>query len=109
MTSSRKGVYAAGDVTGTDQFVYMAAYGAKLAAKNALNGNSSSYDNGIMPSVVFSDPQIASVGATEAQAVAQGYEVITSVLGLEHVPRALAGDVLEFGLTRLERLDAHVA
>jgi hypothetical protein len=31
------GVYAAGDVTGKDQFVYMAAYGAKLAAKNALD------------------------------------------------------------------------
>ncbi len=90
MTSSREGVYAAGDVTGNDQFVYMAAYGAKLAAKNAMNGNSLSYDNSLMPSVVFSDPQIASVGVTEAQAAAQGHKVITSVLGLEHVPRALA-------------------
>lgn len=90
MNSSREGVYAAGDVTGNDQFVYMAAYGAKLAAKNAMNGNSLSYDNSVMPSVVFSDPQVASVGATEAQAVAQGHDVITSVLGLEHVPRALA-------------------
>lgn len=90
MNSSREGVYAAGDVTGNDQFVYMAAYGAKLAAKNAMNGNSLSYDNSVMPSVVFSDPQVASVGATEAQAAAQGHDVITSVLGLEHVPRALA-------------------
>jgi mercuric reductase len=90
MNSSREGVYAAGDVTGNDQFVYMAAYGAKLAAKNAMNGNSLSYDNSVMPSVVFSDPQIASVGVTEAQATADGHEVVTSVLGLEHVPRALA-------------------
>lgn len=90
MNSSRDGVYAAGDVTGHDQFVYMAAYGAKLAAKNAMNGNSLSYDNSVMPSVVFSDPQIASVGVTEAQAAAQGHDVVTSVLGLEHVPRALA-------------------
>lgn len=90
MNSSRAGVYAAGDVTGNDQFVYMAAYGAKLAAKNAMNGNSLRYDNSVMPAVVFSDPQIASVGATEAQAAADGHDVVTSVLGLEHVPRALA-------------------
>lgn len=90
MNSSREGVYAAGDVTGNDQFVYMAAYGAKLAAKNAMNGNSLHYDNSVMPAVVFSDPQIASVGVTEAQAAADGHDVVTSVLGLEHVPRALA-------------------
>lgn len=90
MRSTRNGVYAAGDVTGRDQFVYMAAYGAKLAAKNAMNGNPLAYDNSIMPAVVFSDPQVASVGLTEAQAKAAGHEVVSSVLGLEHVPRALA-------------------
>ena len=85
-----RGVYAAGDVTGRDQFVYMAAYGAKIAAKNALNGDSLRYDNSAMPAVVFSDPQVASVGLTEAQAIAAGYEARTSVLPLENVPRALA-------------------
>ena len=90
MRSSRDGVYATGDVTGTDQFVYMAAYGAKLAAKNAMNGNTLTYDNSVMPAVVFSDPQVASVGLTEAQAKSAGHDVVTSVLGLEHVPRALA-------------------
>ena len=83
-------VYAVGDVTGRDQFVYMAAYGAKLAAKNALNGNSLSYDNSVVPAVVFCDPQVASVGLTEAQATAAGHVVRTSILPLEHVPRALA-------------------
>lgn len=38
----------------------------------------------------FSDPQVASVGLTEAQATSAGHDVTTSVLGLEHVPRALA-------------------
>ena len=90
MRSTREGVYATGDVTGIDQFVYMAAYGAKLAAKNAMNGNTLAYDNSVMPAVVFSDPQVASVGLTEAQAKSAGHEVVTSVLGLEHVPRALA-------------------
>ncbi|MBX9727328.1 MAG: mercury(II) reductase [Sphingopyxis sp.] len=90
MRTSKAGIYAAGDVTGKDQFVYMAAYGAKLAAKNALNGDSLRYDNTAMPAVVFTDPQVASVGLTEAQARATGYNVRTSVLSLENVPRALA-------------------
>ncbi len=89
MQTTRPGVYAAGDVTNRDHFVYMAAYGAKLAAKNAMGG-AERYDNAAMPWVVFTDPQVAGVGLTEAQAIAAGYEVKTSVLDLDNVPRALA-------------------
>ncbi|WP_370337567.1 mercury(II) reductase [Parvularcula marina] len=90
MRTSKPGVYAAGDVTGRDQFVYMAAYGAKLAAKNALNSNSHTYENAAMPWVVFTDPQIAGAGLSEAQAKAAGFDVKTSVAPLDQVPRALA-------------------
>jgi mercuric reductase len=90
MRTSRPGVYAAGDVTGHDQFVYMAAYGAKLAALNALNGNSLTYDNSAMPWVVFTDPQVAGVGLTDETAKAAGYETKTSVVALDQIPRALA-------------------
>ncbi|MBI3678596.1 MAG: mercury(II) reductase [Proteobacteria bacterium] len=90
LRTTRAGVYAAGDVTGSDQFVYMAAYGAKLAAKNALNGNSLRYDNRAMPAVVFTDPQVASVGMTETAAREAGYDTFVSVLPLSAVPRALA-------------------
>jgi len=90
MRTTKPGVYAAGDVTGRDQFVYMAAYGAKLAAENALNGDSKRYDAMAMPAVVFTDPQVASVGLTEVNARQQGFEVKTSVLPLDYVPRALA-------------------
>jgi mercuric reductase len=90
MRTTRAATYAAGDVTGRDLFVYMAAYGAKLAAKNALNGDSLRYDHSAMPAVVFTDPQVASVGLTEATARAPGHDVRTSVLPLSYVPRALA-------------------
>jgi mercuric reductase len=90
MRTTRSGVYAAGDVTGRDLFVYMAAYGAKIAAENALNGNSRRYDNIAMPEVTFTDPQVASVGMTEAQARTCGIAVRSSVIGLDQVPRALA-------------------
>jgi mercuric reductase len=90
MRTTRPGVYAAGDVTGRDQFVYMAAYGAKLAARNALNGDSLVYDNAAMPWVVFTDPQVAGVGLSEAVAKAAGFATKTSVVPLDQVPRALA-------------------
>ncbi len=90
MRASRNGVYAAGDVTNHDQFVYMAAYGAKIAAKNALNGDSLRYDNAAMPWVAFTDPQIAGVGMSEADGKARGRAVGISVLRLDQLPRALA-------------------
>ena len=114
LRTSKPRVYAAGDVTGRDQFVYMAAYGAKLAAENALNGDALRYDNTAMPAVVFTDPQAASVGLTEAAARARGLAVMTSTLALEHLPRALAARdtrgliklVAEQGSERL--LGAHI-
>ena len=90
MRTSRPGIYAAGDVTGRHMFVYMAAHGGRIAALNALEGDRHQYDDRAVPSVVFSDPQVASVGLTEAEAVAAGLEVRTSVLPLDQVPRALA-------------------
>ena len=90
MRTTAGGIYAAGDVIGRDQFVYMAAYGAKLAAKNALNSDSLRYDNSAMPAVVFTNPQVASVGLTEAAARAAGHAVRVSTIGLDQVPRALA-------------------
>lgn len=90
MQTSKPSVYGAGDVTDRDQFVYMAAYGAKVAINNAMEIQPMRYDNSAMPWVVFSDPQVAGVGLSEAQAREAGHEVKTSVLGLDNVPRALA-------------------
>ncbi len=83
-------VYAAGDVTGRDMFVYVAAYSGQLAAENALAGAGRVYDAAYIPRITFTDPQVASAGLTEAQAREQGYEVRVSNLPMVHVPRALA-------------------
>ena len=83
-------VYAAGDVTGRDMFVYVASYAGKLAAENALTGSGKVYDAGYIPRITFTDPQVASAGLTEAAARAQGREVRTSVVTMAHVPRAQA-------------------
>ncbi len=90
MQTTRDDVYAVGDVTGIDMFVYMAAYGGKLAALNALEGNHKQYDDAIMPTVVFTDPQVADVGLTERQAKEQNINIKTSSIILNHVPRFIA-------------------
>lgn len=83
-------IYAAGDVTGQDMFVYVAAYGGALAAENALTDAGRIYDASYIPRITFTDPQIASTGLTEEQALEQGYEIKVSVLPMSFVPRALA-------------------
>lgn len=90
LQTSRPEIYAAGDVTGDPMFVYVAAYAGHLAAENALNGNVRRYDLSALPRVTFTDPQVASVGLTDAQARAQGIDVAVSTLPLTYVPRALA-------------------
>jgi mercuric reductase len=82
-------VYAAGDVTGAPQFVYVSAYHGALAADNALSGAARKVDLTGLPRVTFTSPQIASAGLTQAQAQEAGREVTTSLLPLDAVPRAL--------------------
>lgn len=81
-------VYAAGDCTDQPQFVYVAATGGSRAAVN-MTGGEATLDLSAMPGVMFTDPQVATVGLTEAEALKQGYSVDTRLLDLENVPRAL--------------------
>ncbi|MGH3440817.1 MAG: mercury(II) reductase [Nitriliruptorales bacterium] len=88
--TSNPRVWAAGDVVaGSPQFVYVSAHHGALAADNALAGAGREVDYTGLPRVTFTAPQIASAGLTEAQAREQGHDVKTSLLPLEHVPRAL--------------------
>ena len=90
LRTSLPGIYAAGDVTGDPSFVYVAAYAGNLAADNAVNEAARTYDVRTVPAVTFTDPAIASVGITEAEARAQGIDAMVSKLPMSYVPRALA-------------------
>ena len=90
LQTTNPSVYAAGDVTGEPMHVYVAAQDASRAVTNALHGNTEAVERRAVPAVVFTDPAVAVVGLTEAQAREEGGEVITSLLPLEHVPRSLA-------------------
>ena len=82
-------IYAAGDCTDQPQFVYVAAAAGTRAAIN-MSGGDAILDLTTMPAVVFTDPQVAKVGLSEADAHLQGIATDSRVLPLDHVPRALA-------------------
>jgi len=88
METSVPGIYAAGDCSNMPQFVYVAAAAGSRAGINMAGGDAK-LDLSTMPAVIFTDPQVATVGLTEEQANAQGIEVDRRVLDMEYVPRAL--------------------
>ncbi len=81
-------VWAAGDCTGSPQFVYVAAYEGTVAAENALGGNHRRVDLSVVPRITFTTPTVAAVGLTETQAREQGYEVRTTVMPVAVLARA---------------------
>ncbi|NOY55564.1 MAG: mercury(II) reductase [Actinobacteria bacterium] len=87
--TSNPAVWAAGDVTTIPQFVYVAAASGNIAAENALRAAGRAIDLRTMPRVTFTSPPIASVGLTEEAARETGRPVVTSILPLDSVPRAL--------------------
>ncbi|MFW2438125.1 MAG: mercury(II) reductase [Arenicellales bacterium] len=89
MRTNVENIYAAGDCTSQPQFVYVAAAAGTRAARN-MAGDDVAIDLSAMPAVVFTDPQVGTVGLTEQQAREQGLDVDSRTLDLENVPRALA-------------------
>jgi len=89
MRTSAATVFAAGDCTDQPQYVYVAAAAGTRAGIN-MTGGDAALDLGSMPEVVFTDPQVATVGLTEAQAEAQDLAAESRTLTLDNVPRALA-------------------
>ena len=89
MRTSNPHIYAAGDCTDQPQFVYVAAAAGTRAAIN-MTGGDAALDLSAMPAVVFTDPQVATVGYSEAKAHHDGIETDSRTLTLDNVPRALA-------------------
>ena len=107
-------IWAAGDVTGHPQYVYVAAAHGALVAANALDGAQRTLDYTQLPAVTFTTPALASAGLTDTAATAAGLACECRVLPLSAVPRALVNRdtrgaiklVAEAGSGRL--LGAHV-
>ena len=89
MRTSAAHIYAAGDCTAQPQFVYVAAAAGSRAAIN-MTGGDATLDLSAMPAVVFTDPQVATVGLSEHEARDAGIATDSRTLTLDNVPRALA-------------------
>lgn len=79
LETSVKGVYATGDVIQAPKFAHTATYEAHLVAANILTNNSVKADFTKNSWVLFSDPEIASAGYTEAEAINRGIDVVTGI------------------------------
>jgi mercuric reductase len=88
LRTSAPDVFAAGDCTDRPQFVYVAAAAGTRAAVNMMGGDAT-LDLATMPAVVFTDPQVATVGLSDAEAHLQNMETDSRTLPLDAVPRAL--------------------
>jgi dihydrolipoamide dehydrogenase len=75
------GVWAIGDVTGVAAFTHVAKYQARIAAADIL-GHPARADYRAVPRVIFTDPEIAAVGLTEAQALEQGIDAVSATIDL---------------------------
>ncbi|PKO90745.1 MAG: mercury(II) reductase [Betaproteobacteria bacterium HGW-Betaproteobacteria-10] len=89
MRTSTHHIYAAGDCADQPQFVYVAAAAGTRAAIN-MTGGDAAINLTAMPAVVFTDPQVATVGYSEAEAHHDGIATDSRTLTLDNVPRALA-------------------
>ena len=82
-------IWAAGDVTGVPQFVYVAGAHGTMVVDNAFGDAGRRVDYSHLPRVTFTTPNIAAVGLTEAEAGSAGLSCTCRVLPLEYLPRAI--------------------
>lgn len=87
MQTTVAGIWAAGDVTGLHQFTPIAQYQARIAVADMF-GEARRADYSALPTAIFTDPELASVGLTEAEAMDQEQDVGTSVHPVTNVTRS---------------------
>lgn len=95
-------ILVAGDVAGPYQFTHVASHQAWYAAVNALLAPFWSFkvDYRVIPWATFTDPEVARVGLSEAEAKAQGIEVEVTRYGLDDLDRAIA-DSADHGYVKI--------
>jgi dihydrolipoamide dehydrogenase len=97
--TSDPNICAIGDVAGGVMLAHKASKEARIAVE-VINGEESAFQNVIIPAVVFTDPEIAWAGLTEAEAKAKGIDVLISKFPWGASGRALSFDRTD-GLTKL--------
>ncbi len=94
MQTNEKGIYAIGDATGILNYAHVASMQGIIAAKS-ICGTDIIMDYSAVPSCVFSDPEIASVGLTEKQAQEKGINYKTSKYNFAALGKSNASSEIE--------------
>lgn len=89
METNVPNIYAIGDATGGILLAHVAATEGVVAAVNAMGGHKE-MDYAVVPSCIYTSPELASVGITEAQAKNQGIEVVVGKSQFTGSGKALA-------------------
>ncbi len=89
MRTSAKHIYAVGDCNGSPQFTHYAGWQGAMAARNAILPGTSPGTVELVPRVTFTDPEVASVGLSEADARALHDDVVVSKRPMSRVDRAI--------------------
>jgi pyruvate/2-oxoglutarate dehydrogenase complex dihydrolipoamide dehydrogenase (E3) component len=100
MRTSQKHIYAVGDVCGPWQFTHMAEYQAGIALANIVFRIPRKTSYRVVPRVVYTDPEVASVGLSEGEALAQGIKYHIVEFPMAEIDRAVTEDVAT-GLSRI--------
>jgi mercuric reductase len=75
LRTSVRGIWAAGDVTAVAQFTPIAQYQARIAVADMFGKDAPGADYSVLPTSIFTDPELGSVGLTEEHARDQGHDV----------------------------------
>ena len=75
LRTSVAGIWAAGDVTGIAHFTPVAQYQARIAVADMFGADAPPANYSVLPTAIFTDPEVGGVGLTEAQAREQGHDV----------------------------------
>jgi mercuric reductase len=88
LRTTAAGVWAVGDVTGLAQFTPVAQYQARIAVEDMFATNAPAADYSVLPTAIFTDPELAGVGVSEDEARERGLMVDTVTHPLSSVTRA---------------------
>jgi pyruvate/2-oxoglutarate dehydrogenase complex dihydrolipoamide dehydrogenase (E3) component len=86
--TSVEGIWAAGDVAVGPMFTPTAQYQARIAVEDMFGDGSRTADYTVLPTAIFTDPELGAVGLTEAEAREQGYDLDVVKHPLPAVTRA---------------------
>ncbi len=108
LETTQRGIWAAGDVTGGLQFTHVADYMARIVVQNALTPFKAKASYRVVPWVTYTDPEVARVGMTEAEATARGEPVAVFRSDFANLDRAIVDGATAGFVKVVTRHNGHI-